>query len=49
MGKRWLAKNSNLTNTNQIIKKIVRLPMHCELSLSDVDFISKKIKDFFHK
>ena len=49
MGKKWLTKKTKLKNTNQIIKKIVRLPIHCELTIKDVDYISKKIKDYFYK
>ena len=49
MGKKWLTKNTNLKNTNEIIKKIVRLPMHNKLSIQEVDYISKKVKDYFKK
>ena len=49
MGKKWLTKKTKLKNTDQIIKKIVRLPIHCELTIKDVDYISKKIKDYFYK
>jgi len=49
MGKKWLTKNTKLKNTNEIIKKIVRLPMHNKLSIQEVDYISKKVKDYFKK
>ena len=42
MGKRWVTKDTKLENTNEIIKKIVRLPMHNKLTIKEVDYISKK-------
>ena len=47
-GKKLLTKKTNLETTNEIIKKIIRLPMHNKLKLNEVDYISKKIKDYFH-
>ena len=47
MGKRWVTKDTKLENTNEIIKKIVRLPMHNKLTIKEVDYISKKVKDYF--
>ena len=49
MGKRWVTKSTNLKNTNKIIKKIVRLPMHNKLSIKEVDYISEKVKEYFKK
>ncbi len=49
MGKIWVTKNTNLKNTNEIIKKIVRLPMHNKLTIQEVDYISKKVKEYFKK
>lgn len=49
MGKKLLTKNTNLKNTDEIVKKIVRLPMHNKLKLSEVDYISKEIKNYFNK
>ena len=49
VGKNFLNKSDNLKNTDEIIKKIVRLPMHNKLKLSEVDYISQKVKDYFHK
>ena len=47
MGRKWITKNTDLSNTNIIIKKIVRLPMHNKLSLKDADYISEKVKEYF--
>ena len=47
MGKKWITKDTRLDNTNEIIKKIVRLPMHNKLTIKEVDYISKKVKDYF--
>lgn len=49
MGKKWLLKNTKLENTNEIVKKIVRLPMHNKLSIKDVNYISQKVKEYFKK
>ncbi len=46
-GKKLLTKNTKLDNTNEIIRKIVRLPMHNKLKLKEVDYIAKKVKDYF--
>jgi|TARA_Y100000294_G_C8568221_1_gene341703 dTDP-4-amino-4,6-dideoxygalactose transaminase len=47
IGKIFLSKNTKLRNTEEIVKKIVRLPMHNRLSVKDIDFISNKIKKYF--
>lgn len=39
--------NCNLPNTEKISPKLVRLPMHTELTLSDVSYICKKIREYF--
>ena len=49
MEKKWLTKNTKLKNTNEIIKKIIRLPMHNKLTIQEVDYISQKVKDYFKK
>ena len=49
MGKKWLTKKTNLKNTDEIIKKIVRLPMHNKLTIREVDYVCQKVKDYFHK
>ena len=46
-GKKLYDKKTYLGTTNEIVKKIVRLPMHNKLKIQEVDFISKKIKDYF--
>ena len=47
MGKKLMTKKTKLKNTEEIVKKIVRLPMHNKLSIRDVDLISNKIKYYF--
>ncbi len=47
VGKKLMDKNTNLENTEEIVKKIVRLPMHNRLSIKDIDFISNTIKKYF--
>ena len=42
-----MTKKTKLKNTEEIVKKIVRLPMHNKLSIRDVDLISNKIKYYF--
>ena len=49
VGKKLMTKNTNLKNTEEIVKKIVRLPMHNKLSIKEVDYISSKIKKYFKK
>ena len=49
IGKRFLLKNQKLTVTDEIEKKIIRLPLHNNLKISDIDFVSNKIKNFFRK
>ena len=48
VGKRLLDKKTNLKNTNEIIKKIVRLPMHNKLTIKEIDFICEKVKSYFN-
>ena len=45
-GKKFLHKK--LKNLDKIYDKIVRLPIHTDLSISDVRFVSKKIKLFYN-
>ena len=47
-GKRFLKSNSRLVVTDKIYNKIVRLPIHTNLSINDIQFISKKIKNYFN-
>ena len=46
-GKKFLKKGERLINTNKIYNKVVRLPLHTNLSKKDINFISIKIKKFF--
>jgi len=48
-GKKFFTKNTSLKNTDEIIKKIIRLPMHNKLTIKDVDFVCKKVKDYFRR
>jgi len=47
IGKEYVDNKTNLTITNNIVKKIVRLPMHNKLKLKDVDYISDKIREYY--
>ena len=49
MGKKFLLRKQKLKITDELEKKIVRLPLHNSLRLSDIDFVSKKIKFFFSR
>ena len=49
MGKKFLLRKQKLKITDELEKKIVRLPLHNSLRLSDIDFVSKKIKFFFNR
>jgi len=44
-----MKKSIILKNTDEIIKKIVRFPMHNKLNVKEVDYICKKVKDYFRK
>lgn len=46
-GKKFFKKKKILKNTDFLIKRIVRLPLHNSLSYKQVDYICKKIKIFF--
>ena len=45
--KKFMTKNTKLQNTDEIIKKIVRLPIHNNLKLNEIDFVCKKIRQYF--
>ena len=47
MGKKFLQKKQKLKITDMVENKIVRLPLHNNLSLKEVDYISQNIKRFF--
>ena len=48
IGKKFLLKKQKLKITDEVEKKIVRLPLHNGLKIKDIDFISKKINFFFN-
>ena len=48
-GKKYLKGSKKLKNTDFFEKRIVRLPLHNNLHLNDIDYASRKIKDFFKK
>ena len=48
-GKKFHNKKDKLVNTDEYLKKIVRLPLHNSLSLKEVDYISNTIKQYFKK
>ena len=39
-------KEENFDITNQLINEVISLPMHSELSLEQIDYISDKINKF---
>ena len=47
MGKKFIQKKQKLIVTDEIGKKIVRLPLHNYLKIKDIDLISNKIRRFF--
>jgi len=49
VGKIFHSKKNKLKNTEEYLKKIVRLPLHNSLSLSDINYISKVIKAYFNR
>ena len=40
-------KSENFENTNIVKDQVISLPMHTELSKSQIDFICNSIKEFF--
>ncbi len=48
-GKQFFKHKHNLSNTNFLNERIVRLPMHNYLKIKQVDFICNKMKLFFKK
>jgi len=45
--KKFIKNNVALTNTEDLSKKIIRLPLHHAITNKDIDFICKKINFFF--
>ena len=48
-GKKYFNKKQSLNRTDLYVNKIVRLPLHDSLSFKEIDFICKKIKQYFYK
>ena len=48
-GKRFFNEKKHLINTDKYVKKIVRLPLHDSLTFSQIDYICKKIQEYFNK
>lgn len=46
-GKKHFKNQKKLVNTDKYVKQIVRLPLHDALTFKQVDYICKKIKQFF--
>ena len=46
-GKTYFKKSDKLVNTEFLVKRIVRLPLHNYLSSTEVNYISSKIKNYF--
>ena len=48
-GKKYKIKKDNLYFTDNLINKVVRLPLHNYLTFKEVDYICHKIKQYFRK
>ena len=46
-GKVFKKNNDKLFNTNNFVKRIVRLPLHNHLSIKEVDYVCNKVKKYF--
>ena len=46
-GKKFFKNKKKLINTDNYVKKIVRLPLHNTLTFSQIDYICKKIQKYF--
>ena len=42
-------KNENFINTNKVVKEVISLPMHTELTFDQIEYISNKIIEFLNK
>ena len=47
MGKKFFDGKKKLSNTDKYVKQIVRLPLHNNLTYYHIDYICKKIKNYF--
>ena len=48
-GKKFFKDKKKLINTDKYVKQIVRLPLYDTLTFKQVDFICKKIEEYFRK
>jgi dTDP-4-amino-4,6-dideoxygalactose transaminase len=48
-GKKFMNKKNQLKNSDKYIGKIIRLPLHNYLSVKNVDYVSKVVKNYFVK
>ena len=48
-GKKYKLKKDNLYFTNNLVNKVVRLPLHNYLTFREIDYICLKIKQYFKK
>ena len=42
-------KNETFINTNKVVKEVISLPMHTELTFDQIEYISNKIIEFLNK
>ena len=42
-------KNENFINTNKIVNEVISLPIHTELTYSQIEFICEKVINFLDK
>jgi len=42
-------KNENFINTNKVVNEVISLPMHTELTYSQIEFICEKTINFLDK
>lgn len=47
MGKKYCYAHGNLTNTDQISDRLLRLPMYCEMEIEEVDRVVVAVKTFY--
>lgn len=48
-GKRYFNKTVSLNNTDELHKRIIRLPLHNHLTVNDIDYVSSVIKKFYFR
>ena len=42
-------KNETFINTNKVVKEVISLPMHTELTFDQIEYISNKIIEFLNR